>query len=176
MAKKIRQMLLSRRGASNTLVLANYRFMNLSKEEYASVGFLTWLFFIISYDSPVVTFLGCQGNSAADRLSNIGKKVGLEPHKKSEALIDMASPMATILRNIEFGTFEVDDPETWIKTVIESQKVPSPASAAQKNALQDILTVINNWEKATGHKIKNRESNITGVVRVTQLAHNGVPS
>lgn len=177
MAVKIRQMLMSRRGASGTILLKNYRFMNLSKEEYASVGFLTWLFSVISYDSPLVNFLGCQGNTAAERLSNIGKKVGVEAHKKAHALFDMAGAMATILRNIEFGTFEIIAPDVWIRLVIESQTQDGSTRAdqAQKNALIDILTVINNWEKATGHKIKNRESNIAGVVRIAQQARgNGV--
>lgn len=168
MATKIRQILLARRGGNGTLTLQNYRYMNLSRQEYASVGFMTWLMYIVSTDSPLVNFLGCQANTASERLDNIGKKVGLEAHKKSQALFDMAAPMATILRNIEFGTFEVTAPSVWIRNVIESQRglpgvTPDPA---ERDALLDILTVINNWEKATGHKIKNPEANITGTVRV----------
>jgi len=169
MAMKLRQMLLARRGSTGNLQLQNYRNMNLSKEEYSSVGFMSWLFFIISYDSPLVNFLGCQANTASERLANIGRKVGIDSHKKSQALLDMAGPMATLLRTIEYGTFEINAPNVWVRRVIESQtQIGSPlADQAQRDALIDILAIINNWEKATGHKIKNPESNITGTVRIS---------
>ncbi len=169
MAMKLRQMLLARRGSTGNLQLQNYRNMNLSKEEYSSVGFMSWLFFIISYDSPLVNFLGCQANTASERLANIGRKVGIDSHKKSQALLDMAGPMATLLRTIEHGTFEVIAPNVWVRRVIESQtQIGAPlADQAQRDALIDILTIINNWEKATGHCIKNPQSNITGSVRVS---------
>jgi len=175
LATKIREMMLSRRGSAGNLTLNNYRFMNLSREEYASVGFVSWLYFIIAYNSPLVNFLGCQGNTASERLVNIGKKVGIEAHSKAQALFDMAPSAATLLRNIEFGSFELTAPDTWIRTVIESQTTNGGpvASPAQRAALIDILTVINNWEKATGHKIKNRESNVVGTVRIAQLSRNG---
>jgi hypothetical protein len=188
MAIKIRQMLMARRGGSGNIVLKNYRFMNLSKEEYASVGFMTWLFFIISYDSPVVNFLGCQANTSSERLMNIGKKVGLDAHKRSQALFDMAAPSAAILREIEFGTFELSTVQIWIRVVIESQTTAGRliASDSQKLALIDLLTVINNWEKATGHRIKNPEATINAAVRVqrpmppsngkTVLPTNGKPA
>ncbi len=168
MAMKLRQMLMSRRGGNGNIDLQNYRFMNLSKEEYSSVGFMSWLLFIVSYDSPLVNFLGCQANTASERLGNIGKKVGIEAHKKTQSLFDMASPMATVLRQIEFGTFELIAPAVWIRRVIESQTILGAplASPAQRAALIDLLLVINNWEKATGHKIKNPEGNITGTVRI----------
>lgn len=181
MAVKLRQMLMARRGASGNIASSNYRFMNLSREEYSSVGFASWLFNIISYNSPVVNFLGCQANTASERLINIGKKVGIEAHKKSQALLDMAPPSATILRIIEYGTYEsFGSTSLWIREVIESQTPAGRliATTNQANALLDLLTVINNWEKATGHKVKNVESNITGLVRVqsngvkTQLVNN----
>lgn len=171
MATKLREMLNARRGGSSTIILAQYRFLNLSKEEFSSVGLLSWLYFAISYDSPLVRFLGCQANTSAERLMNIGKKVGIEAHKKSQALIDMAGPMATVLRQIEFGTFEAIGTNPWIRGVIESQTTfgaPPVATAQQAAALIDLLTIINNWEKATGHKIKNPEANVSGVVRVQQ--------
>ncbi len=168
MSTKLRQMLMSRRGATGPITLLNYRYMNLSKEEYSSVGFASWLFNIISYDSPLVNFLGCQANTASERLMNIGKKVGIDAHKKAQSLFDMAGPMAVILRQIEFGTFELTAPNLWIRRVIESQTTNGGplASQEQLDALTDLLTVVNNWEKATGHRIKNPDANITGTVRI----------
>lgn len=171
MARKLREMLMARRGGLNDISLRDYRFMNLSKEEYSSVGMLSWLYFIISYNSPLVQFLGCQANTSAERLMNIGRKVGIEAHKKSQALIDMAGPMATVLRQIEFGTFEATGTTPWIRGVIESQTpfgAPPVATSQQVVALLDLLAIINNWEKATGHKIKNQDVNVSGIVRVQQ--------
>jgi hypothetical protein len=116
----------------------------------------------------LVSFLGCQANTSSERLANIGKKVGIASHKKTQSLFDMAAPMATILRNIEFGTFEISAPDLWIRRVIESSTASGSlvASAAQKATLVDILMVVNNWEKSTGHRIKNPEVNITGSVKI----------
>jgi hypothetical protein len=178
MARKLREMLMSRRGGLDEIMLSEYRFMNLSKEEYSSVGMLSWLYFSISYNSPLVQFLGCQANTSAERLINIGRKVGIEAHKKSQALIDMAGPMATVLRQLEFGTFEATGLNLWIRGVIESQTplgAPPVATPQQAAALVDLLAIINNWEKATGHKIKAPEANVSGVVKVQQNGQQRAP-
>lgn len=165
MATKLREILLARRGASGTIQLSQYRFMNLSREEYASVGLFSWLYYIISYNSPLVIFLGCQANTSAERLIKIGKRVKIEAHGKSQALIDLSIPTATILRMIEFKTLEQTN---WLQKAIESQTPTGQGAASpeQKLALTDLLTIINNWEKATGHRIKNPDANITGRVKV----------
>lgn len=165
MVTKLREILLARRGASGTIQLSQYRFMNLSREEYASVGLFSWLYYIISYNSPLVIFMGCQANTSSERLMKIGKRVKIEAHGKSQALIDLSIPTATTLRMIEFGTLEVP---TWLQLAIESQTPTGQAlaTAEQSQALEDMLAIINNWEKATGHRIKNPDANITGRVRV----------
>lgn len=173
LATKLRQMLLARRGVDATIECQQYRMMNLSKEEYSSVVMMTWMFYIISDNtSPLVQFLACQANTAAERLANIGRKVGIPSHKKSQGLFDMAASMATILRQIEFGTFESSGITLWIQGTIESQTPLGSAAATpeQSDALRDLLIVINNWEKTTGHPIKVREPNQNGAVRVAQLA------
>jgi hypothetical protein len=168
-AQKIQEMLMARRTTETSF--ENYRYFNLSKEEYASVVMMSWLYEVVSYDSPIVNFLRCNGNTPGERLINIGNKVGLPAHSKSEGLLDIAPPMNTLLRRIEFGDYNV---ETEVRTIIESQTPASTATPAQKQALNDLLLIINNWEKATGHKIKNPESNITGSVRIQQQGANGV--
>jgi hypothetical protein len=166
-------MLLARRGVDNNLTLQNYHVMNLSREEFSSVVMMTWLFFIVSYNnSPLVQFLGCQANTASERLANIGRKVGISAHKKSQGLFDMAGPMATVLRQAEFGTFETAGIIPWIQGVVESQTPLGRAAATpqQITALNDLLTIINNWEKTTGHPIKTLEGNANRTVRLAQLA------
>ena len=163
---KLRQMLMARRGANGNINLGEYRYMNLSREEYSSVLMMSWFFFMVSYNaSPLVTFLGCQANTAAERLIKIGRKVNIDAHGQSQGLIDMAGPANAILRAIEAGAFEVPG---WLQGSIESQKPGSTASPEQSAALIDLLTIINNWEKTTGHRIKNPEANITGILKVQQ--------
>lgn len=160
-AQKIREMLMSRR--TNESTFDNYRYFNLSKEEYAAVVMMSWLFEIISYNSPVVTFLGCDGNTPGERLHNIGKKVGIPAHSKSEGLLDIAPPMNTLLRRIELGDYSR---ETTVTDIITSQSKSLPQGDPNRNALNDLLLIINNWEKATGHKIKNPQSVLNGTVKI----------
>ncbi|MET0634659.1 MAG: hypothetical protein ABWZ25_01455 [Chitinophagaceae bacterium] len=171
-AQKMQEMLMARRTTETNF--NNYRYFNLSKEEYAAVVMMSWLYEVVSYDSPIVQFLRCNGNTPGERLINIGNKVGVPAHSKSEGLLDIAPPMNTLLRRIELGDYNV---ETEVRTIIESQTPTSSADDAQKRALGDLLLIINNWEKATGHRIKNAEAaSITGSVRIHQngVQQNGV--
>lgn len=163
---KIRLMLMARRGGSGFINLADYRYMNLSKEEFNSVILMYWLLYVFLTNSPLIVMLGCQANSPSERLEILGQKVGLPAHKKSMALMELAGPSAAVLRAIEFGTFELTSPDLWIQKAIESRSAfGSPvASDAQKQALTDLLNIINNWENATGHRIKNPEGGISGRV------------
>jgi len=81
--------------------------------------------------------------------------------------------MNTLLRRIEIGDYNV---EVEARTIIESQTPASTATPAQKQALIDLLLIINNWEKATGHRIKNPEATIKGTVRIQPQQSNGVGS
>jgi hypothetical protein len=162
-AQKIQEMLMSRRTTERDF--ENYRYFNLSKEEYASVVMMSWLYEVVSYDSPIVRFLRCNANTPGERLTNIGLKVGINAHTKSEGLLDIAPPMNTLLRRIEFGDYNV---ELEVRTIVESQTQGSPATPAQKQALIDLLQIINNWEKATGHRIKNPEARLNGSMKVQQ--------
>lgn len=165
-AQKIKEALLSRR--TTDLSLNGYADYNLSSIEYSSVMLTTWLFFIISADTPVVTYLGCGANTPGERLINIGQKIGLPAHKKSEPILEIAAPMAVILRSIELGSF---DNGVWVDQVIRSQSgLLSGITQEQIDTLTSLLLIINNWESATGHRIKNPEANITGTVRIAPPA------
>ena len=100
-ARLLQEMLMSRRTTViQDNIFENYRFFNLSREEYASVVMMSWFYFTITYNSPVVKFLGCDANTPAERLANIGKKVGISSHNKSEELLDLAPVMSTLLRKL----------------------------------------------------------------------------
>ena len=172
LARRLQELMMSRR--TTELDFTNYRYFNLSAEEYSSYLFMYWLFFIISFDSPVVDYLNCNANTPGERLINIGRKVGLPAHTKSIAILDIAQPMNLILRSMELGLFNNSN---FLQRVMRSLSTinailnPTPQEI---NILNNMLLIINNWEKATGHRIKNPEANITGSVRVQQQQGNGV--
>jgi hypothetical protein len=164
-AQKIQEMLMSRRTTDTTF--DNYRYFNLSREEFSSVVMMSWLYEVVSYDSPIVNFLRCNGNTPGERLINIGNRVGLPAHSKSEGLLDIAPPMNTLLRRIELGDYSQNN-EAGVTAIIKSQKDNLPQTDPIRQALNELLLIINNWEKATGHKIKNPEANVSGTVKVQQ--------
>ncbi|WP_276370831.1 hypothetical protein [Chryseolinea sp. H1M3-3] len=167
-AQQLQEMMAARRGdtANNT-----YAHLNLSREEYSSVLMTSWFSFIISYDSPVVNYLSCQSSTIGERLIKIGNKVGIQAHRKCQSLFEMAGSAATILLAIE--TTGLLDDSAWVGRMLSSLNPPVPTPLSiEGNFMNAFLTVINNWEKATGHKIKNPEANVMGTVKV-QPASNG---
>jgi len=162
-AQKIQEMLMSRRTTETDFT--NYRYFNLSREEYASVAMMSWLYEVISYDSPLIQFLRCNGGTPGERLINIGNKVGIAAHSKSEGLLDIAPPMNTLLRRIEMGDY--NDQED-VELIIRSQVNPAVVGVEDhhRQALKELLQIINNWEKATGHRIKNPEASFNGKIVV----------
>ena len=167
-AQQLQEMMAARRGdtANNT-----YAHLNLSREEYSSVLMTSWFSFIISYDSPIVNYLSCQSSTIGERLIKIGNKVGIQAHRKCQSLFEMAGSAAMILLAIESRGL-LDD-SAWVGRMLSSLNPPVPIPLSiEGNFMNAFLTVINNWEKATGHKIKNPEANVTGSVKV-QPAPNG---
>ena len=168
--RKLQEMLMLRR--TSTLSFVDYQYFNLSREEYSSFIWMYWLFNIVSYNSSVVQFLNCDANTPGERIINIGKKVGLPAHTKSEALLDIAQPMNALLRLIETGLLNNGNQ---IERILRSRTTVNPnnpQTTTQEIAIMDnLLLILNNWEKATGHRIKNPQANITGSVKIQQ---NGV--
>lgn len=166
-AQHLQEMLMARRTYRTDFL--GYRFYNLSREEFSSVIMMSWLHYAVATDGPIVTWLGCNGNTAGERLINIGNKVGLPAHSKSVSIIEIAAPAAALLRSIEIGSFN-DEP--WLNQVIHANVpgfLPAPSNE-QKEILSDILIIINNWEAITGHRIKNPDAaqKVAGTVRVEQ--------
>lgn len=169
-AQQLQEMMAARRGdtLNNT-----YAHLNLSREEYSSVLITSWFSFIISYDSPLVNYLSCQSSTIGERLIKIGNKVGIQAHRKCQSLFEMAGSAAMILLAVE--TPGLLDNSEWAGRMLSSLNpplVPAPLSL-EGNFMNAFLTVINNWEKATGHKIKNPDANITGTVKVQPSTTNG---
>lgn len=156
-AQKIQQMLMSRRSMTNSF--SHYKYFNLSREEYGSVLLMSWLFEAISYDSPLVEYLRCTANTPGERLINVGLKVGIPAHSKSELIFEMAPPIAMLLRKIEVGLYNpVNQPG--VAGIVTSQ-VPPGGTEAQKQELNSVLLIINYWEILTGHALKNLPTPVT---------------
>jgi hypothetical protein len=170
-ALRLQEMLMSRR--TNRTDFAGYRFYNLSKEEYSATIMMSWLHYIIAGDTPIVTWLNCSANTPGERLINIGNRVELPAHSKSVALIEIAAPMAGLLRSVEIGDFTN---QAWTNQIIHAN-VPNyvPAPTPQQTVIiNNILTIINNWEKITGHKIKIRDASQQGMPKSNGVALTGM--
>jgi hypothetical protein len=166
LATQLRELLIARRGVFGL----SYTNQNLAKEEFYSVLIASWFTFIISHNSPVVDFLNCQSSTIGERLLKIGTKVGVPAHSKCQYLFEMAGAASNILTLIEAGGFL--DNSSNIQTMLSALNPPPavPPPAVFINSMQDFLTVINNWEKATGHSIKNPETSIRSNVKIQQTA------
>jgi hypothetical protein len=115
----------------------------LAREEFAYVSVLSWFHLTLESDTPIVIDLKAQATSPAERLALLGHRVGMQPAQRARELFDLADPMSSLLRAIEVGSFD---------------------DAAQAAALVDNTTtlglemreIINQWQSATGERIKER--------------------
>lgn len=117
----------------------------LTREELAYVSMLSWFHLTVDSDTPVVVDLQAQASSPADRLAAVAQRVGMTPALRSRELFELAEPMATILRAIELGFFDSADSAA---ALIDAG---SPLAT-------DVVSVINNWQSATGERVKERPS------------------
>ena len=171
LATQIRELLKARRGGRPGGGLNVYAGTNLSMEEYASAMIVTWFTFIISADTQLVNFLNCQSSTIGERLIKIGNKVGIPAHTKCQALFEMAGAAANIMNLLEIGTYLESTAN--LQTMLSSLN-PGTLASINSDYMNSFLTVINNWEKATGHRIKNPEANIRGTVSIQQQPTNGM--
>ncbi|CAN5471324.1 hypothetical protein BH10BAC5_BH10BAC5_12480 [soil metagenome] len=165
----MRIILMTRRSASDILIPSQYKYYNLTREEFSSTIFLSWLHEIISSNSPLVRFLNCAAPTAGQRLIKIGEKVGVQAHKRSDNLINIAGPMATVLRVIELyinSSINLEDPND-IDNLIR-RGIFNAYTPLQK----DILTIINEWENATGRRIKSPHRKVS-VIPERKIVTNG---
>ena len=162
LATQLRELLQARRGVGGL----SYSNQNLSNVEFYSVLIASWFTFIISDNTPVVQFLNCQSSTIGERLLKIGAKVGVPAHSKCQSLFEMAGAASNLLISIEVGGF-LDNPGQ-VQNILSSLNPPGPPPPVYGAFMQDFLTVINNWEKATGHRIKNPETRLSGTLKLEQ--------
>lgn len=115
----------------------------LAREEFAYVAMLSWFHLTVDTDTPVVVDLQAQASSPADRLAAVAQRVGMTPAARSRELFELAEPASTVLRAVELGLFDTAPSATALFT---------PGS----NLATDMVNIINNWQSATGERVKER--------------------
>ena len=117
--------------------------------------------------------MNCESSTIGERLLKIGNRVGIPAHTKSQALFEMAGALANILVAVETSSLFND--AAFVTDMLSSLN-PGKLPSLQSDFMNDFLTVINNWEKATNHRIKNPEASLSGTVRVEQKPAKAVPA
>lgn len=125
LVRRLREMLISRRYAGT-----------LSREEFDAVAMLSWFHLTVEHDTQVVRDLSAQGGGIADRLKNIGERVGLPAHARTDSFFQLAEPMSDILIDIENGTIQ------------------APALYSGVYAPR-MLQIITHWSVVTGRNVKD---------------------
>jgi hypothetical protein len=130
----------------------------LAREEFAYVSMLSWLHLTVADNTSIVVDLKAESSTdnPADRLAGIAQRVGMTPALRSRELFDLAEPMATVLRGIELGLF---DSEAGAETLFTRDSIVAA----------DMLNIINNWQSATGERVKDRPTGTTVAVSAQPL-------
>lgn len=128
----------------------------LAREEFAYVAMMSWFHLTVNADTSIVVDLQAQASSPADRLAALGQRVGMSPALRARELFDLAEPMSQVLRGIEAGLF---DTETSAETLFR----------AGSNLARDLVDVINNWQSATGERVKERPVGTGGTTSAQPL-------
>jgi hypothetical protein len=116
----------------------------LFREEFAYVSMASWFHLTLTTkDVPVLAELQVSANNPAEQLAGLAQRVGMTPAARSRELFDLAEPMATVLRGIEIGLFS---DQTGAAALFEEGSVLA----------NDMADIINNWQSATGHRVKER--------------------
>jgi hypothetical protein len=111
---------------------------NLAREEFAYVTILSWFHLTLDADTAIVRTLRAEATTPAERLSIIGRRVGITPHPHARELFLLADRMSEILRLIESGLAGANPTLLYLPGVIQTTMVE----------------IINLWERATGDRIR----------------------
>jgi len=113
---------------------------NLYREEFFHVATMSWMHLTLFVDdAPIVQDMGISAQSPAERLRQMGEKVGLPAHPKADAFFKMAESISTILVAIE------------LRPALNATFFFNPGGAYY----QDVGTVITQWSIATGKDLKS---------------------
>ena len=115
----------------------------LAREEFVAVSQLSWFHLTVELDTPLVVDLRAQGSNPYERLVKIGERVGMKPSPRSWELFQVADLVSTVLRFIELQSFD---------SATAAQTLYTGSTSLQR----DMIRIIDLWEMATGHAIKDQ--------------------
>lgn len=148
---------------------------NLAREEFVAVSTMSWFHHTIEWDSPIVVDLKCQATSAAERLRLIGERVGVPAYARSNACLELADPLSSVLIQLERGDFSTT---TGAHSLYADEVLPPPPNV--KNELRTTMTtIITQWSAVTGRPMKAPKVQVMsdqGGMRTVAQAAPGVPA
>lgn len=136
--------------ALHDMLAARRRGGNLAREELWAVAMMSWLELTLAFNTPIVADIGAEAESPSERLRKAGERVGLAYHQRAEAYLELATPLSTVLRDIEAGTYDAAGQA-------QALYAPgAPAPGTPPTPRQNMMTIITQWSIVTGRDMKAR--------------------
>lgn len=125
----------------NEMLLLRQFGWNLARESFFAVTMMAWFEFALASNTEIVQALQAEAGSPAARLRKIASRFGRSIPRMADEYFQMAQPLSNTLQLIESGGFN--------STNAASMYYGNPSVS------QDLLAIIDNWSRATGHDIKS---------------------
>ena len=131
---------------------------NLAREEFAAVAAMSWLHLILDSNNLVIADLRASAASPEERLRRIGERVGIPSHAHSHSYFILAPLVSRLLIMIENGFFSTNARASTLF-------LPAPPNV---NLRRDrLMTIIEQWSRATGRAIKASPVSATPTLGMT---------
>lgn len=127
----------------------------LSRDEFGYVCMMNWFHLTVEVDSALVLNLsagagaGVGKGNPADRLTAIGRVVGVEPSRQARELFELADLVSPLLWAIELGIF--DDPAV-AELLFKLHNIAPPSTNEVAKTMNRIIDL---WQSATGEPVKD---------------------
>ena len=132
-AIRLENMLNARRGGTPTSGV-------LARDEFVHVSTMAWFALTVQADTAVVRDLKAGAPSPEERLRQIGERVGVPSHARSHSYFRLAVPLATLLIQIEQGTY--------------STPGSAPTLYAPGTVRDNLQLIVTHWSAITGRDLK----------------------
>jgi hypothetical protein len=144
-ALRLQNMLNERRGGSATGP-------NLAREEFVAILAMSWLHLTLDSNNTVVNDLRITAASPEERLRRLGERVGIPAHAHSHSYFILGPELSRLLIAIENG---------FLSTPAQAETLYLPAPPAVNPRRNLLMSIIEQWTRATGREIKARSVSAT---------------
>jgi hypothetical protein len=131
---------------------------NLAREEFVAVAAMSWLHLIVDANNAVIIDLRSTAASPEERLRRIGERVGIPSHTHSHSYFILAPLVSRLLIAIENG---------FLSTNAQASTLFLPAPPAANPRRDLMMTIIEQWSRATGRAIKASPVSATPTLGMT---------